>query len=165
MHLLLFSLTCLFHNYKYTGTKYRLIFLKEKKKNQRQWLSQQEDLKGNVYLVITPSSWVFFTGPQFLQLSIQNVHKLLHQPYWWTNIASEDWSFGVFSQFIGQTSCIFSTSDLKWQFILSQQGPLFCLRLLIPIPRIPLLWWNNHLHIHWNLQLIETNNILFISED
>lgn len=33
MHLLLFSLTCLFHNYKYTGTKYRLIFLKEKKKS------------------------------------------------------------------------------------------------------------------------------------
>lgn len=139
MYLLLFSLICLFQNYTHAGTKYRLIFLKGKRKpNPRAIVIQQEEVMGGSYLVITPSSRVFFTGPQFLKLSIQNVHELFHQPHWWTNIASKDWSFGVFSQFIGQTSSIFSTSDLKWQFVLSQQGPLFCLRLLIPIPCVPL---------------------------
>lgn len=116
------------------------------------------------YLVVTPTSGILFTRFQFLQLCIKNVHQLLHQSHWRAHIPSKHRPFGMFSQFIGKTSSVFSTSDLKWQFILSQYDFLLCLRLLV-LFLSTLLWWEKYLQICQNLQLIETNNFLLISDD
>lgn len=65
------------------------------------------------YLVEAPSCRILLTGSELLQLSIQDVHQLLHQPHWGADVPGKDGAFGVLGQLVGQVCCIFTAADLQ----------------------------------------------------
>lgn len=53
------------------------------------------------YLVEAASSWVFLAGPELLQLSIQDIHELLHQAHRGADVSGKHRALCVACQLIG----------------------------------------------------------------
>jgi len=64
------------------------------------------------YLVEAASGRVLLAGPQLLQLSVQDVHQLLHEAHRGAHVSGEHRALRVAGQLVGQISRIFATSDL-----------------------------------------------------
>lgn len=47
------------------------------------------------YLIEAPSRRILLAGSKLLQLSVEDIHQLLHQAHCGGNVSGKDWAFGV----------------------------------------------------------------------
>lgn len=74
-------------------------------------MGHKED-NASQYLVEAASCRVLLAGPELLQLSVQDVHQLLHEANGRTDIAGEHGAPRVECQLVGQVGCVLAASDL-----------------------------------------------------